>query len=129
MTKSSLIINQNLERTITALEWKQILEYGKAKIKSETLKIQTKHISNLEKILEKARISHQQLRNRVETVEYESNALMEKLMHYHEKKKIDNNNGKKSDSGSPQKKSRIVKAFGKSSQYYFLLLMEMTSRI
>ena len=130
LTKSSLIINQNLERTITALEWKQILEYGKAKIKSETLKIQTKHISNLEKILEKARISHQQLRNRVETVEYESNSLREKLMHSHEKKKIDNNNNcKKSDSGSPQKKSRIVKAFGKSSQYYFLLSLEMTSRI
>ena len=91
------------------------MEYGKAKIKSETLKIQTKHISNLEKILEKARISHQQLRNRVETVEYESNALREKLMHSHEKKQ-NVHNGKKSNSGSPQKKSRIVNAFGKSSQ-------------
>ena len=111
-----MIINQNLERTITALEWKQILEYGKAKIKSETMKIQSKYISNLEKVLEKARISHQQLRNRVETVEYESNALREKIMHSHEKKH-DNNN--KNDSNSPQKKSRIVKAFGKSSQYIF----------
>ena len=99
---------------MTALEWKQILEYGKAKIKSETMKIQTRYISNLEKVLEKARISHQQLRNRVETVEYESNALREKLLHSHEK--TNKNHKMTSDSNSPQKKSRIVKAFGKISQ-------------
>ena len=29
------IINQHLESTIEALEWKQIIEYGKAKIKSK----------------------------------------------------------------------------------------------
>lgn len=109
-----MIINQNLERTITALEWKQILEYGKAKIKSETMKIQTRYIINLEKILEKARISHQQLRNRVEAVEFESNALREKLMHSHEKKRYGHK--EKSNSNSPQQKSRIVKTFGKSSQ-------------
>lgn len=91
------------------------MEYGKAKIKSETLKIQNRYISNLEKILEKARISHQQLRNRVETVEFESNALREKLMRSQDKKTTYNDNSH-SHSSSPQKKSRIVKAFGKSSQ-------------
>jgi len=30
----SHIINQHLERTISALEWKQTIEYGKAKLKS-----------------------------------------------------------------------------------------------
>jgi hypothetical protein len=28
------IINQHLMRTIAALEWKQVIEYGKAKLKS-----------------------------------------------------------------------------------------------
>ena len=57
-------MNKHLERTIAALEWKQIIEYGKAKIKSNYTKMQEKHIANLEKVLEKAQISHQQLRNR-----------------------------------------------------------------
>lgn len=57
----------------------------------------------------------------METVEYESNALREKLMHSNEKKNHDH--GKKSNSNSPQKKSRIVKAFGKSSQYFFCFYM------
>ena len=76
------------------------------------MKIQGKHIANLEKVLEKARISHQQLRNRVETVEYESNTLREKIMH--NEKNHDKNH--KTETSSPTRKSRIVKAFGKSSQ-------------
>lgn len=98
------------------MEWKQVLEYGKAKIMSETLKIQSRYIDNLEKVLEKARISHQQLRNRVETVEYDYNSLREKFVYLNEKKQ--NKENKRNNSNSPQKKSRIVKAFGKTSQYY-----------
>lgn len=59
-----MIINKHLERVIAALEWKQIIEYGKAKIKSNYTKMQEKHIKNIETVLEKAAISHQQLRNR-----------------------------------------------------------------
>lgn len=59
------IINQHLERTIAALEWKQIIEYGKAKIKSNYMKMQERHIANLEKVLETSRISHEKLRNRL----------------------------------------------------------------
>ena len=60
----SSIINQHLERTISALEWKQILEYGKAKIKSNYTKMQEKHISSLDFVIEKARASHEKLRKR-----------------------------------------------------------------
>lgn len=97
----SIIINQNLERTIMALEWKQVIEFGKSKITADTLKIQSRYISNLEKILEKARISHQQLRNRVETVEFDYSTLREKFNNFSEKK---------------EKKSRIVKAFNRETQ-------------
>lgn len=83
---------------------------------SETLKIQSRYIDNLEKVLEKARISHQQLRNRVETVEYDYNSLREKFIHLNEKKQ--NNENKRNNADSPQRKSRIVKAFGKASQFF-----------
>ena len=64
MSNRASIINQHLERTISVLEWKQIIEYGKAKIKSFYTKMQERHITNLEKVLDKARISHAQLRKR-----------------------------------------------------------------
>jgi hypothetical protein len=73
------VMNKHLERTIAALEWKQIIEYGKAKIKSNFTLMQEKHIANLEKVLEKAKISHQQLRNRVEAVELDAIKLREAI--------------------------------------------------
>jgi kinesin family protein 5 len=41
------IINQHLMRTIAALEWKQVIEYGKAKLKSVLIENQEKTISRL----------------------------------------------------------------------------------
>lgn len=61
---SSSIINKHLERVVSALEWKQIIEYGKARIQSDYIAMQEKYIENIEKVLEKAAISHQQLKNR-----------------------------------------------------------------
>ena len=58
------IVNQHLERIIAALEWKQIIEYGKAKIKSNHMKMLEKHIVNLEKVLQSAKSSQEQLRER-----------------------------------------------------------------
>jgi kinesin family protein 5 len=75
-----MIINKHLERVVAALEWKQIIEYGKAKIKSNYTKMQERQIRNIEKVLEKAAISHQQLRNRVEAVEMDAIRLREAIL-------------------------------------------------
>ena len=76
----AFIINQHLERTISALEWKQVIEYGKAKIKSYYTKMQEKHIINLEKVLDKARISHEHLRRRLRTSSYIKNLTITVLL-------------------------------------------------
>jgi hypothetical protein len=81
-----MIINRHLERIVAALEWKQIIEYGKAKIKSNLTRVQDKQIKNMEEVLEKASVSHQQLRNRVEAVEMEGIRIRENLIINHEKK-------------------------------------------
>jgi kinesin family protein 5 len=81
-----MIINKHLERVIAALEWKQIIEYGKAKIKSNYTKMQERQIRNIEKVLEKAAISHQQLRNRVEAVEMDAIKLREAVLNQDSRK-------------------------------------------
>ena len=103
-SSSSFLVNQNLERTLHELESKQIIEFGKARIKSEILKMQESHIRNLEKILEKARISHQQLRNRVEVVEFEAIRFREKMLDC---------DVMLSGEGHLSKRSRITRTFSK----------------
>lgn len=51
--------------------WRQTLEFGKNKIKSELCKIQENTIETLEKIIEKSRKTHDNLRNRVDKLEYQ----------------------------------------------------------
>ena len=83
-----------------------MIQLGNEKIKTNILQSQEKHIENLEKILEKARISHQQLRNRVEAVEYDAIKIREKILF----NQIDINKE------NPSNKSRIVKTFKKTNQ-------------
>ncbi|KAL4443117.1 hypothetical protein ABPG74_002184 [Tetrahymena malaccensis] len=81
---NSHLINQHLARTINALEWKQIIEYGKAKMKSILNKIQTKHIQKLEQVINEANYNYKQLRNRIEQVELETQFVKEKINTYQE---------------------------------------------
>lgn len=49
---------------ISALEWKQMIEYGRAKIYSDYARMQENYIKNVEMVLEKAGLSHQKLKER-----------------------------------------------------------------
>ncbi|KAL4478852.1 hypothetical protein ABPG72_009678 [Tetrahymena utriculariae] len=69
--QSSHILNQNLLRTINALEWKQIIEYGKSKLKSDQIQIQKKQIKHLEKALEEVTENHKELRLKIEDLEFD----------------------------------------------------------
>jgi len=64
-----MIVNHHLQRVISTLEWKQIIEFAKARIKSSYTKLQDQQIANMEKVLDKSAISHQKLRNRIEAIE------------------------------------------------------------
>lgn len=67
------IINQNLIRTISALEWKQIIEYGKSQLKNNIIKIQGKHLQNLEQVIEDNIDNQKNLREKMEEIEFEIN--------------------------------------------------------
>ena len=53
-----------MERTICGLEWKQMVEYGKYKMKTNLTFLQSKHIANLEKVVDNCTICIQKLRER-----------------------------------------------------------------
>jgi hypothetical protein len=65
------VLNHNLQRVISTLEWKQLIESSKAKIKSNLCAMQEKTINDLDVVLEKTRVSHRKLRKRVEKFESE----------------------------------------------------------
>ena len=54
------------------MEWKQIIEYGKAKLKSKLVLLQEKHIRNIETMLEKSAANYESLRHRIEAVELDT---------------------------------------------------------
>jgi len=57
-------VNKHLERVIAALEWKQMIQYGKANIKLSEANMQENYIKNLEQVLDKSFVSYQKLRTR-----------------------------------------------------------------
>ena len=63
------LTNHNLQRILSLNRWRQVIEFGKNKIKSELCKIQENTIETLESILEKSRNTHDKLRERVEKLE------------------------------------------------------------
>ncbi|EGR28519.1 kinesin motor domain protein, partial [Ichthyophthirius multifiliis] len=65
---TSHIMNQNLLRTISALEWKQIIDYGKTQLKNNVIRIQTKHIKCLEKVIDECTQNSKDLRIKIEDV-------------------------------------------------------------
>ncbi|KAL4441328.1 hypothetical protein ABPG74_013623 [Tetrahymena malaccensis] len=67
----SHVLNQNLLRTINALEWKQVIEYGKSKLKSDQIQIQRKQIKHLERVLEEVTENHKELRLKIEDLEFD----------------------------------------------------------
>ena len=92
---SSLLLNQNLERILSFLEQRHIFLLSLSKISSLTSNSKAKTLTNLEKVLEKARISHLQLRTRIEEMEDQKDRNEEK--------------------GDKGQRARIVKCFGKNS--------------
>jgi len=64
-----LIVNKHLERVIAAFEWKQIIIAGKGNIKAKEARMQENYVKNIEQVLEKAAISHQKLRARLNKME------------------------------------------------------------
>jgi len=60
-----MIVNKHLERVIAALEWKQLIQLGKANIKLSETRMQENYIKNLEQVLEKSFVSYQKLRTRL----------------------------------------------------------------
>lgn len=101
------VINQHLESLIYAFEWKHMLDYGKAAMKSDYVRMQEKYIQNIEKILEKTAISHQKLRNRVEAIEIDAIKLRETFVN-----QIDNHR-KTPQVGSP--KARLHRTLKKDN--------------
>jgi len=100
----SSIVNQHLESLVYAFEWKHMLDYGKSIMKSDYMRMQEKYIQNIEKIVEKASISHQKLRNRVEAIEIDAIRLREAFVSQLE------NHRKTPQVGSPKAKlSRVLK--------------------
>jgi len=69
MRNRCLIVNKHLERVIAAFEWKQIIIAGKGNIKAKEAKMQENYVKNIEQVLEKAAISHQKLRARLNKME------------------------------------------------------------
>jgi len=63
------LVNHNLQRMMAITRWRQVLEYGKSKIKSKLCKIQEGTIENLETILERNRRNHDRLKGRVDKLE------------------------------------------------------------
>ncbi len=57
-------MNKHLERVIAALEWKQLIQIGKASIKLSEEKMQENYIKNMEQVLEQALVGYQKLRTR-----------------------------------------------------------------
>ena len=53
-----------MARCICSLEWKQAIEYGKAKIKANLTELQNSQIKKLEKVLEKVREDQKNLKSR-----------------------------------------------------------------
>ena len=64
------LTNHNLQRILAINRWRQVIEFGKNKIKSELCKVQDHTIETLEQILERSRKTHDKLRGRVEKLEY-----------------------------------------------------------
>ena len=62
-------MNKHLERVIAAFEWKQIIIAGKGNIKAKEARMQENYVKNIERVLEKAAISHQKLRARLNKME------------------------------------------------------------
>ena len=63
------LANHNLQRILSLNRWRQLIEFGKHKIKSKLCKIQDRTIETLEKILERTRSTHDKLRGRVDKIE------------------------------------------------------------
>ncbi len=68
------ILNHNLERVISTMEWKAMIEGSKGKIRVDLCRMQEGTIGELDQVLEKTRLSHQKLRKRVE--KYESDIYL-----------------------------------------------------
>jgi kinesin family protein 5 len=68
---SSHIINQHLIRIIAALEWKQLIEYGKSKLRSSFAKLQRNYTDQLETVLQSTAANFALLKERIEQVEWD----------------------------------------------------------
>ncbi|KRX06862.1 P-loop containing nucleoside triphosphate hydrolase [Pseudocohnilembus persalinus] len=75
------IINQHLVRTINALEWKQVIEYGKYKMNSNLNQILSSHVFILEDLLKSSQDTHKRLRKRFDEIEFEHNQVRNQLQH------------------------------------------------
>ncbi|EAR93870.2 kinesin motor catalytic domain protein (macronuclear) [Tetrahymena thermophila SB210] len=64
-------LNQSLLRIVNALEWKQIIEYGQSKQKSDQIQIQKRQIKHLENVLEEVTENHKELRLKIEDLEFD----------------------------------------------------------
>lgn len=103
----SMVINKHLERVIAALEWKQIIEYGKAKIKFNHARVLEKQVKNIERVLDKASVSHAMLRNRVEAVEMDAIKLREHFLNH---EPTTRRNANAHHFGSPNHKGKVLRA-------------------
>ncbi len=90
------MLNQNLERILYFLEQKNIFLLSLGKLSSAAAESKGKSLAIVEKIVEKARISHSQLRTRIEFLEEEERI----------------NRGELTEKNN---RARIVKMFGKQS--------------
>ena len=63
------LANHNLQRILAVNRWKQVMEFGKYKIKAKLCMVQESTIETLEKVLEKTRKTHDNLRARIDKLE------------------------------------------------------------
>ena len=61
---SAQIVNKHLEKIIFGLEWKNLLEFGKNEMNTNLNLGQSKHIANLEEIIEKSNETISSLREK-----------------------------------------------------------------
>ncbi|CDW74824.1 kinesin motor domain containing protein [Stylonychia lemnae] len=69
MLIEAALANHNLQRILAVNRWRQVMEYGKNKIKSNQCKIQEGTIQTLEEVLDRTRKTHDKLRARVDKLE------------------------------------------------------------
>lgn len=65
------ILNQQLLRIISALEWKQTIEYGKSQMRGKQIVVQAEMIEDLQSLLSESTATHKALRNKLEEIEFD----------------------------------------------------------